>query len=346
MQDIQNLSFKLAILFPHDEVSPKLIWVDCERIDDEDGSTYEYPRISNILGSDDPYPGHKRITWSVLRNFGLGHTIEVICRDAFLGDGSKTNQSIVHVTRGAMVHDWRGPIVVLHQPGTYLDLPCYEDVTIADFRHAVDYFSSHGSRPVPDLQDLTIRDYSKIVGIKVTCLGDQEVLGLEPYVAVGVPRDHPVFLSSNPTAISKLIEFPVLVWKYLPDRAWKDNRDIDPYQNRAATFLRFDADPESKTWGWAPFPEWQNEVGGVLVVRQDKKDLTSYQVEALCHFCLFRMQPLFEDSLGGGSVERTREEVMGFMNRNSFTSFFEEYRKERAEQDSAWATAKSPYANE
>ena len=68
-------------------------------------------------------------------------------------------------------------------------------------------------------------------------------------------------------------------------------------------------------------------------MRQDGKDLTTHQAEALCHYCQFKMQPLFEDSNGAGSVARTRYEVMGFMNRETFAAFFEEYRNERIEKD-------------
>ena len=330
-------SFKLAVLFPSDQISPKLIWVGCER-----------KEVSHLLGNDDPFLERKPMTRNIFRGFGLECTLEVICRETFLVDGSETNQSVIQVTRGAMGHDWRGPIVVFRQPEARIGSLVSGDMTLADFRHAVDYFLSYGNEPTQNPWNSTIRSGSKILGVKVTCVGDQKAFGAEHYMAVGVPRDHPVFLSSEPTGISSLVELPVLVRKYPPDPVWKNDRDTYgfPFENRAATFLHLNADPKSEDWGWAPLPEWQNDVGSILVVRQDGKDLTTHQAEVLCHYCHFKLQPLFEDSMGGGRVERTREEVMGYMNRETFAAFFEEYREERVKEDPSWAVAKSPYADE
>ena len=47
---------------------------------------------------------------------------------------------------------------------------------------------------------------------------------------------------------------------------------------------------------------WQNNVGSVLVVRSADQDVSVQQVEALCHFCQFKIQPLFENALGYGLV--------------------------------------------
>ena len=82
------------------------------------------------------------------------------------------------------------------------------------------------------------------------------------------------------------------------------------------------------------------------MVRQDGKDLSPQHMEALCDFCQSKMSPLFEDSMGAGYKERTREEVMGFMTKASFESYFEKYRNEqmRSGNTKIWADAKSPYA--
>ena len=68
---------------------------------------------------------------------------------------------------------------------------------------------------------------------------------------------------------------------------------------------------------------WQNNVGNVLVVRSDGQDVTTRQVEALSRFCQFKMQPLFENALGGGFVEMTREEVMRYLAPRVFEEFME-----------------------
>lgn len=144
-------SHRLAILFPVDSKEPQLIWINCERrIDDDDGIAWERADTDSILKTKnvDPQYGNSReykpITRNALRGFNLSHTVKVICRETFLIDGSTPNICVERTTRGKMTHDWRGPIVVMRQPGTNIDPRFYEDMRAADLRVAVDYFLSYG----------------------------------------------------------------------------------------------------------------------------------------------------------------------------------------------------------
>ncbi len=82
----------------------------------------------------------------------------------------------------------------------------------------------------------------------------------------------------------------------------------------------------------------------MLVVRSDGLDVTTQQVEALSVFCQFRMQPLFENGLGGGLVMMTRAEVMGYMTPEGFRDYFAEVRARKMEEgeDEGWETAGAP----
>jgi hypothetical protein len=143
-------SHKLAILFPVNSKVPQLVWVNCERHVDEVGIAWEMPETLTFLQAEnlDRMYGniteYKEITRSVLRGFNLSHTVQVIGRETFLIDGSTPNVCIRQTTRGKMAHDWRGPIVVMRQPGTAMDPRLYEDIRGGDFRVAVDYFLSYG----------------------------------------------------------------------------------------------------------------------------------------------------------------------------------------------------------
>ena len=90
---------------------------------------------------------------------------------------------------------------------------------------------------------------------------------------------------SKQPPISTLIGVLLLTRKYPPDRAWKDDQTVGfcPYENVAATFLHLNADPQGSSWGWAPLRRKDN-VGSVIVVREDGKALTPYQVEALSYY--------------------------------------------------------------
>ena len=226
-----------------------------------------------------------------------------------------------------------GPLLALRQLGLGQDgFIVYEDVTLADFRHIVDWFASYNDRSELDnkatVQGFTelSEHYTKatVQGVKTTCVGERKVSrNPMPWIAVTIPQDHPIFKQKTPTQISRLIELPVLVKKYPPDPAWKDYRHS--YDNVYATFLHVDANPKSQEWEWAP-DEWQSYVGSVVVVRQDQKDLTTLHAEALCDFCYNYMQLKFEASLEG---RMTRDKVMGFMTKRNFAKFFKNYQKEQ-----------------
>ncbi|MCJ1389458.1 hypothetical protein MMC18_002315 [Xylographa bjoerkii] len=272
------------------------------------------------------------IQHNMLRAFELDHTLRLYYRDSFLTDGSKKNRSVAEIVRGPVRHDWRGPLLTMRQPDIELNgNTVYKDVTLADFRHTVDWFSSYSDQS---------KYYTRtmVQGVKITCEGDRKVShNPMPWIAVSVPRDHPVFMQKTPPEISRLVELPVLVKKYAPDRLWKDHRQS--YDNVQATFLHVDPDPQSQGWGWAP-PEWQSYIGSVLVVRQDGKDLTLQQAEALCEICYDHMQSKIEASMEG---RMTRDRVMGFMTKQKFTKFFKDYQKEQLSFGNPWSSAKSQF---
>ena len=91
-------------------------------------------------------PEFKPITHSVRRGFNLSHTVQVICRGAFLIDGSKPNVCVRHTTKGKLMCEWKGPIIVMRQPNTKVDPLIYENVLAGDLRVAVDYFYAYGRK--------------------------------------------------------------------------------------------------------------------------------------------------------------------------------------------------------
>ena len=144
-----SLLHRLAIHFPAGSKESQLIWINClQQIDDHDGSVWESPDVHSIL-SNNAVAKHlnifeyKPITRNALRGFDLSHTVEVICRDDFLSDGSTPNICVEQMTGGKKIYDWRGPIAVMRLRWDGSDSKIYEDITATDFRVAVDYFLSY-----------------------------------------------------------------------------------------------------------------------------------------------------------------------------------------------------------
>lgn len=252
------------------------------------------------------------------------------------------NKSIVKATRGVMGHAWKGPILAMKEQGLSMDPRFFLDIDMRDYRDVVDYFISYGVHGNVGGRDKNNdRKGKKVRGVKINCKGDQMYCGAAGYAAVDVPVGHPVF-SKAIAPISEPIGMPLHTWRCPPDKAWKDNYS-GSYTNIPATFLHQITDEDSGSWGWAPM-EWQDGVGSVLVVREDGRDVSVQQVEALCHFCQFKMQPLFENALGGGLVHMSRAQVLGYLTPKGFRDYFAEMRARRMEEGESggWKTASAP----
>jgi MYND finger len=338
--------YRLALFFPVERKRPELKWIKCtQNIDDDDGEVWESPDCS-LLGDDKPSRGSLTMTKNTRRGISLDHTIKIYIRDNFLADGSKPNKSILECTRGAVSHNWSGPCIAMRQPNTNVDPLVYVDITLADFRTVVDYFSAYADDSVEGIESPVESEDDSVAGVKVNCAADRRVFGTPEYSPVAVPPDHRIFYAPRQPPISKLLGIPLLVLNYPPDQAWKDDDDIpgdeDAYQNVPITFLFITVDPSDRWWGWAP-PKWQQDIGSVIIVREDRKTLTPLQVEAICFYCQRVAAPLFADALGMDGDQRSQEEVMGYLTKQNFAEFFQEYRAAGLKRDPLWAQEKSPY---
>lgn len=94
----------------------------------------------------------------------------------------------------------------------------------------------------------------------------------------------------------------LLVHKQPHNPSWKQT-DESRFDNRAATYLNLIVDPKNDAWGSAP-PEWQNQVGSILLVRKDGKDLSWEQARALAEF-MQRLPDSFKEVKESGD-ERQR----------------------------------------
>ena len=86
-----------------------------------------------------------------------------------------------------------------------------------------------------------------------------------------------------------------------------------------------ETDPKSSGWGFAPI-YWNNDLGNVLVIREDEKDLSVDDLGAICRYVRKKLLPMFEDATGFGTAQRTKKEVLEFMTAGNL----EKFRKETA----------------
>ncbi len=214
-----------------------------------------------------------------------------------------------------------------------------DDITLADFRHVLDYFVTYDTSEVreitdpldPNCTDRTIR------GVKICCYGEIRLHGAEPYVPVEVQETHPVrsgiAAQGDVSPISNLLGNSLRLWRFPDSKNWVDppgwNDNMSPESNQDAAFLMMETDPGRESWGWAPL-HWSIDIGNVLVIRADNSDLDVDELRLICYFIRRKLRPMFEDALGAGAVARTRDEVLNFINAENMEKCKAEVTKDRS----------------
>ncbi len=300
-----------AIFFPVNDEKPKPVWLHCKWHDDEEDGKFQLAECESFLGHDGS-PKHAPIQHNPVLKRVLSNTIYVCHRDTFLIDGSKTNNSVASIiaTKPGQYHDWRGPIIAYGKEGLGTDQIACKDLDMRDFRHVADYFLSYGYTPPPTTTQQPTG--AKVKGVKINCLGDQKMLGKSHFEAVEVPTTDPIFFEHDTSDIAQRVGLPIYTRRCPSNPEWARNQNNEilghqsPFNNQDATFLHLCCDPKAdfdshytRTIGWAWAPrQWQNNVGSAIVVRQDRKTLSPWHVEALSRYCRIEISPLLAHSIG------------------------------------------------
>jgi len=322
-----------------------MIWIPCEsRKDSDDGwgdsrMPYEMPNLHPYLGPDKPFPGTVFIEHNPIRGRQLGsgmavwaprksgYAVALRFREAALVDGSAINRSILASveTSGIVHHRWCGPVIAMRE--TWLEL--FEDITLADFRHTLDYLMSYATTETKESDSSEARPPTVIRGVKICCYGERKLHGSERYVGVDVPSYHPTRTlgqDGSVSPISQHLGMPLRLWKYPDVETWLDppgwNENMGATSNQDAAFLMMETDPSRPGWGFAPI-NWNFEIGNVLAIRVDGKDLAIEDLRAMCHFIRKKLVSMFEDAGSYGSVQRTKQEVLDFVTWDNMVKFNE-----------------------
>ncbi|KUJ14293.1 uncharacterized protein LY89DRAFT_752159 [Mollisia scopiformis] len=160
---------------------------------------------------------------------------------------------------------------------------------------------------------------------------------MNQYTEVDIPIALKIF-NQVPVCISKIMDIPLLLYR---------KPGIKGRTNTAAWALCLDFETNSPKWGQVKDKQWVREtIGGAWVVRQDKKDLTVQQIEALTAFC---SGPLHQVLVGDDFVRemefsikalhKARKRALGeHACKGKFEEFFVRMKKEKS-----WTNAVFPY---
>ncbi|KAH7345881.1 hypothetical protein BKA66DRAFT_433916, partial [Pyrenochaeta sp. MPI-SDFR-AT-0127] len=143
--------------------------------------------------------------------------------------------------------------------------------------------------------------------VRINCLGDGLVDGRPRYEPISL-RGYDQIFEEQVAPISKRLGFPTMA-QCIPGsfKHWENRPSIQgqaAYVNEPASFLQLGYNPDMthelstgvSAWGKVPL-NWQNAVGSVILVREDKKPLLPEHAECLAEFCQFHLGNLFQQEL-------------------------------------------------
>ena len=138
-----------ALLFPEDEATVKVLWLPY--ITNDDGEVLKRSSVKNYIYFPEVNGVRRNCVISrtplldaKIRGRPHDHALLLMYRDSFMFDGSLPNRSIDAVTQGKMKRPWRGPVLLVAEASLDSDGPLtVEDVTMNDFRDAIDFFLRH-----------------------------------------------------------------------------------------------------------------------------------------------------------------------------------------------------------
>ena len=197
---------------------------------------------------------------------------------------------------------------MMKKMGLESDVAAYGDMDLTGYGDAIDslrYDHVPGKSAVSKSEGNIQSLYSArtIQGVRISCNGDIDVLRADKFIPVDVWIFDPVFVAEKSTS-SGMLGVPVRVRKLPPHPAWKNSGVMNIYENQEATRLFRNVDLEDEGFGVVPW-YWDHGVGSALVVRDDGRDMTPQQVEALCYYgcehTAEKFQDAFEDDGGPGS---------------------------------------------
>lgn len=222
-------------------------------------------------------------------------------------------------------HEYRGPMIAIRE----VPHEDYTDITLAGFRHLVDYLVSYRNVHIREsVPDRLHRAPTTVRGVKIYCYGEINLHGSEPFISVDITRSNQISLGQGSISpISVCLGMAIRLWKdpgseFLYDPpGWEGGMTADSNSNVA--FLMMETDPSKDEWGWAPI-YWDSKLGNVWAVREDGQDLTVKDVAMMCHFARFKLQRMFEDMMESGSSLVGRQRVLGFITWDNMVTHWDE----------------------
>lgn len=180
----------------------------------------------------------------------------------------------------------RGPVVAVREhPGKL-----YENIALSDFRHIVDYLTNYvASRQVSRIVTApTTGPAAPLHGVKIRCSGESQNNAGASFESADISAVGCAFGDNGVISpISKVLGMPLRL------RKCAIREFVQDVTNPNASMLMLMLNPERNDWGM-PHLRWRFNIGNVFVVRDDGENLDVRDLEMMCYFARFKLQPMFK----------------------------------------------------
>lgn len=229
----------------------------------------------------------------------------------------------------------------------------YRDLTLDDFRVISDCFLEESyifecGEENEDFCPYMIFSQPKwLKAVKISNDGEVRKLGRDRFRGVLLNKDHGYIDKYDDKSTISMRMGIHLCFRRCPFIVeYSPYDDFPPNVNPAAFYMLLGTNTSDyfESWGRLKFPKYDNATDPTfLVFRQDRKDITTHQVEALSNYCQNVMFDALLDEDGTWD-KREKEEVLDrYCSAQEFTKFFETFKKQKIEDDDeSWADATVP----
>lgn len=210
--------FRLGILLPEHEVSPRLVWVrfdGCIYAECEEPVTSEHIPEAHASGEGRV----KRVPFTT-EHEGCSDGIEIVAAMTTFRDGTKENKCLTKLMGGSEQYSWRGPVLVLHSPGHGE----YADIEGSELQDVEKYFADRMSqkRKQNEAGELTCNFTSPTLdtapGIKAvmaSCEGDMREFEHAKFTQVSISSlDWSQISEVKDTTYLDRIGLGLIIWEY------------------------------------------------------------------------------------------------------------------------------------
>jgi hypothetical protein len=282
----------VGIWFQRDKDRPRLVWVSFQNSE----PTMYRPFFDHFLGSQHMLHWTIPFTTNKRRGVDLGYCITIYYPDYDENINKSLYRAVVACQGMTLPTPACGDLVAVCGSPLRSSRE-HSDMTLTDFRHTIDYFSTYFDDTIHEMPSA-----GSATALKISSPLERLLYGRETFSSVWVDKEF-VSTSFVSELSLALLGYNVRVCQVNETEMERQSgveAEGSGWDNPYAKVLTVDVDPSGESWG--KVRNWTK--GSTILLRQDGQDLDTGLAEKMCRYCVDVLRPLF-DKLLKGEVSRS-----------------------------------------